>query len=112
MYDEKAQRGEYEKQINGEQVVVEREHLIWQLFEDAGVHWTVENDKGESLLHIIAADKAYQNTPKQRVKRFKFLLGKGLDPLQEDKKYRSPLDVAAALEQKDLLALFAKSGEL
>ncbi|KAM5349841.1 hypothetical protein ACJ41O_006346 [Fusarium nematophilum] len=71
------------------------------LFDNAGVDWTVSNRKGETMLHIVvAAEKS------QRLRRFELLLGKGLDPMQEDKDHRTPLDVAAALGHDDILALF------
>ena len=71
------------------------------VFDAAGVDWGVINDKGESLLHLVA--------PANNVKRFKFLLAKGLDPLAEDTEHRTPLDLADASGAKDILDLFKKS---
>ncbi|KAH8714742.1 ankyrin repeat-containing domain protein [Ilyonectria robusta] len=93
----------FRKELYRKQAAVEREYLIWQLFDDVGLDWTVTNCKGETLLHVVAASKMDPNT---RVKRFEFLVGKGLDPMQENRDHHTPLDVAAALECDDILALF------
>lgn len=93
----------FKKELYRKQAAVEREHLIWQLFDNLGVDWTVTNCKGETLLHVVAASKMNSS---MRVKRFEFLVGKGLDPMQENRDHRTPLDVAAALECDDILALF------
>lgn len=92
----------YKRELDRRQAAVEREYLIWQLFDDVGVDWTVANCKRETLLHVVAALK---NNPSTRVRRFEFLVGKGLDPMQENRDHHTPLDVAAALECDDILAL-------
>ncbi|KPM36916.1 hypothetical protein AK830_g9654 [Neonectria ditissima] len=93
-----------------ERAAVERERFVWQLFDDMGVDWTAVNCQGETLLHIVVADELYERMePSRRVRRFEFLMGKGVDPLMENKDHRTPLDVAADLEHEDILALFRKS---
>ena len=71
------------------------------VFDAAGVDWGVINDKGESLLHLVA--------PANNVKMIKFLLARGLDPLAEDAEHRTPLDLAAASGAKKILDLFKNS---
>ncbi|KAH8894183.1 ankyrin [Thozetella sp. PMI_491] len=95
-----------------EQAALEKEHVVWQLFDDMGVDWAVVNNKGETLLHVVAAADErdhYDTAPARRVARFQFLMGKGLDPMQEDRDHRTTLDVAAAHEREEILALFKTS---
>ncbi|SPJ71033.1 uncharacterized protein FTOL_00761 [Fusarium torulosum] len=92
-----------------EQAAVEREPMLWALFDEIGIDWTVVNTKGQSLLHIVAA-KNYSSEgcdfKPERLPRFKFLVGKGLDALKEDSEYRTVLDVAAANNAEDILKWF------
>jgi ankyrin repeat protein len=92
-----------------EQAAVEREPMLWALFDELGVDWTVVNTKGQSLLHIVAA-KDYSNQGRdfkpERLPRFKFLVAKGLDALKEDYEYRTALDVAAANNAEDIIKWF------
>jgi ankyrin repeat protein len=92
-----------------EQAAVEREPVLWALFDELGVDWTAVNSKGQSLLHIVAA-KDYSSIgcdfEPERLPRFKFLVGKGLDVLKEDSEYRTVLDVAAANNAEDILKWF------
>ncbi|KAK7423384.1 hypothetical protein QQZ08_009061 [Neonectria magnoliae] len=95
-------------QLAKKQVTIESEHLIWQLFDNVGVDWTVANCKGETLLHVIVAATTwrYDKNPSQRVRRFEFLVEKGLNPTQENNEHHTPLGVAAALECDNISALF------
>jgi ankyrin repeat protein len=69
----------------------------------------VKNGTGENALHIIArrekkdSTRTHLNHDKQL---YEFFVGRGLDPLEEDGKGRSSLDIAAACEQKGILELF------
>ena len=88
---------------------VEKEHLVWALFEQHDADWLITNGVGQNLLHIVAQDVSSEKTeiqPGRRVRRVEFLMSKGLDPAMEDNEHRTPLDLAAALGLEDLLALF------
>ena len=63
------------------------------------------NADGETALHIIARREKTSNVNHER-KLFEFMVGKGLDPLIEDRKGRSSLDIAAAYDHKEILDLF------
>ncbi|KAG5659908.1 hypothetical protein KAF25_003430 [Fusarium avenaceum] len=92
-----------------EQAAVDREPMLWALFDELGVDWTAVNNRGQSLLHIVAA-KNYTSIgcdfEPERLPRFKFLVGKGLDAMKEDSEYRTVLDVAAANNAEDILKWF------
>lgn len=89
-----------------EQAAVDREPMLWALFDELGVDWTAMNNRGQSLLHIVAA-KDYSSIgcdfERERLPRFKFLVGKGLDAFKEDSEYRTVLDVTAASNAEDIL---------
>jgi len=65
------------------------------------------NKNGENALHIIARrEKNRATKPKHDKELYHFFVGKGLNPLEEDERERSSLDIAAACEQKGILELF------
>lgn len=75
-------------------------------FADADVH--ARNRDGETALHIIAKrEKGYYEKYDRDL--FELVVGQGLDPLAEDGKGRSSLDVAAALGKTEILDLFKLS---
>ncbi|KAH6951333.1 ankyrin repeat-containing domain protein [Fusarium avenaceum] len=92
-----------------EQAAVDREPMLWALFDELGVDWTAVNGRGQSLLHIVAT-KNYTSIgcdfEPERLPRFKFLVGKGLDVMKEDSEYRTVLDVAAANKAEGILEWF------
>ena len=57
------------------------------------------DNKGQGLLHVAASGYAH---------RFKLLMDKGLDGMLEDEDHRTPVDVAAAHGNKEILELFEK----
>jgi ankyrin repeat protein len=64
----------------------------------------VRNNDGETALHVIARkEKGYIESDREL---FRFMVAKGLDPLAEDGKGRSSLDVAAACGKNRILDLF------
>jgi ankyrin repeat protein len=76
-----------------------------------------KNINGENALHVIARrereKKVYRkrgqehdHVPTHDKELYQFFMRKGLNPLEEDGKGRSSLDVAAACEQKGILELF------
>ncbi|KAI0103902.1 ankyrin repeat-containing domain protein [Nemania sp. FL0031] len=69
------------------------------LWQDSGADFGTRDNTGRGLLHVAARGKAF---------RFQELMQMGLDPMMEDKNKQTPLDVAAACENKDVLALFAR----
>ena len=87
-----------------------------QLLEEAGTDLFVRNHDGKGLLHIVAK-KTFSNFVMRNesgatvVDTFKFLMEKGLDPMIEDKKQRSALDVAAACGNHGILDLFKRDME-
>ena len=81
------------------------------LFSDADV--AARNNNGETALHVVAKRKPVTvYKPNLEVeemhdaKLFKFLMTKGLDPLAEDDKGRSALDVAAVCGKGRILEIF------
>jgi len=81
--------------------------------------FTAKNENGENALHVIARrDKSgkvfkkkafgedHDHVPTHDKELYQFFVRKGLNPLEEDGKGRSSLDVAAAYEQKGILELF------
>jgi ankyrin repeat protein len=61
------------------------------------------NRDGETALHVIARRERGGEVDRGL---FEFMVGKGLDPLVEDGRGRSSLDVAAACGKKEILDLF------
>ncbi|KAL7944948.1 ankyrin repeat-containing domain protein [Trichoderma barbatum] len=89
----------------------EQEQLAF--YEDAGADFMVRNDAGETLLHALANASfrgGYGGRTKDdiTIARFKFLVAKGLDPLNEDGRQRTALDVAVACDNNGLLDFFKK----
>jgi ankyrin repeat protein len=80
---------------------------LYNLFEKMGVNWADVDVDDQSLLHVVATAERYNGGGKA-LNRFKFLMSKGLDVSAEDKKRRTPLDIAAAFGNADILDLFKK----
>jgi ankyrin repeat protein len=90
----------------------EQEQLAF--YEAAGANFMVRNNAGETLLHTLASASfrgvhGGRNKDDMIIARFKFLLAKGLDPLAEDGRQRTALDVAVACDNNGLLDIFKKS---
>jgi len=85
------------------------EEPLFRLLEAFGVDWTAVSVGGESLLHIVATRREGSWEP-ETVRRFRFLMGKGLDPARENAGQRTPLDIAAAFGLKSVLDLFKRNG--
>ncbi|QYS95163.1 Ankyrin repeat protein [Trichoderma simmonsii] len=89
----------------------EQEQLAF--YEKAGADFMVRNNAGETLLHTLASS-SFQGRHGGRSKdditvaRFKFLVAKGLDPLAEDGRQRTAIDVAVACDNKGFLDFFKK----
>ncbi|CAI6336777.1 unnamed protein product [Periconia digitata] len=83
------------------------EESLYNYLENMGVKWTDLDMEDQSLLHIVAQVTPYRNF-ETSVGRFQFLMSKGLDVAAEDKKGRTPLDIAAAFGNTKVLDLFKK----
>jgi ankyrin repeat protein len=80
---------------------IEKDVLAW--FEEADTDWKVKDLAGRTLLHIVAKHNTLRT-----IGRFKFLLGKGFDPMEEDGERRTALDVATACGNDEVLKLFVR----
>ncbi|KAF2672646.1 ankyrin [Microthyrium microscopicum] len=72
--------------------------------QDAGANLAATDNDGRSLLHITARSK-------DRVGWFEALLSKGLDSTLEDVRRQTPLDIAAACGNTDVLKMFERKEE-
>jgi len=72
---------------------------------DSGVDVFAVNDEGETMLHVTARRTVSYYTQEAHDKKLFFaLVAMGLDPLKEDAKGRSALDVASACGKDDVVA--------
>ncbi|KAL6805184.1 ankyrin repeat-containing domain protein [Trichoderma sp. SZMC 28012] len=83
------------------------------IYEKAGADFMVRNNAGETLLHTLASSSfqhGYGSKSKDdiTIARLKFLVSKGLDPLAEDGRQRTAIDVAVACDNKGFLDFFKK----
>lgn len=83
----------------------------------SGADVFARSDDGSTLLHVIAGIKIdlrhwlhhhHPGAGRVGVGRFKRLMDMGLDPMTEDKRQRTSIDVAAACENELILKLFKK----
>ncbi|KAJ5468748.1 hypothetical protein N7475_006500 [Penicillium sp. IBT 31633x] len=85
---------------------------VFDFFEERGADFFARNDSGSSLLHLLASKKENNShgpqIPHNVVRRFKILMSRGLDPMAEDARQRTSLDVAAACGSEHILKLFAR----
>ncbi|KAL2673592.1 hypothetical protein Neosp_012034 [[Neocosmospora] mangrovei] len=76
---------------------------------DSNVDVSVVNDASETALHIIAArKKPSAGRPDHDKLLFEMLLARGIDPLREDAKGRSALDVASACGNDDVVGILSR----
>ncbi|KAJ4007713.1 hypothetical protein NW752_010382 [Fusarium irregulare] len=88
-------------------ITLEKEQVLWELFYEWSVDWTIFNNERQSLLHIVAAKSVSNEGLKStRLLRFEFLMGQGLDVHAEDSNGRTALDIAAAVGAEDILTHF------
>ncbi|KAH6953359.1 ankyrin repeat-containing domain protein [Fusarium avenaceum] len=77
--------------------------------KESDVNIFVANNVGETLLHTIASRAQSDCTVKVHDKElFVMMMNKGLDPLREDDKGRSALDIASACDKDDIVGLFGR----
>lgn len=89
----------------------------FEYFLECGADAFARSDDGSTLLHIVAGsqiDRLYafgrlNGAPRRMgVARFKRLMDMGLDPMAEDHRQRTSIDVAAACENDSILKLFKR----
>ncbi|KAK7973959.1 hypothetical protein PG989_015807 [Apiospora arundinis] len=96
-------------------VIMHTNATVLAVFHDAQADWfCVDDEDGSSLLHVIASRKG--QSPgwdiDELVDTFKMLLRDvGLDPRLEDKRLRTPVDMAVARERWDIVNLFGEGAE-
>ncbi|KAK8005401.1 ankyrin repeat-containing domain protein [Apiospora arundinis] len=96
-------------------VVMHTNAAALAVFHDAQADWfCIDDENGSSLLHVIASRKG--QSPgwdiDELVDTFKILLRDvGLDPRLEDKRLRTPVDMAVARERWDIVNLFGEGAE-
>ncbi|KAH7242547.1 ankyrin repeat-containing domain protein [Fusarium tricinctum] len=77
--------------------------------KESDVDVFVANNVGETVLHTIASRAHSDCTVKGHDKElFVMMMNKGLDPLREDDKGRSALDIASACDKDDTVGLFGR----
>ncbi|KAK8024263.1 hypothetical protein PG993_012329 [Apiospora rasikravindrae] len=110
-------RGAKEEPANMEAVVSHTDPTVLAIFWDAGADWhCVDDEEGSSLLHVVASRKAddfYCAWPRGRLSElaetFEMLRRDvGLDPRLEDKRLRTPLDLAVARDRREIVDLFSE----
>ncbi|KAK6953252.1 hypothetical protein Daesc_005553 [Daldinia eschscholtzii] len=76
---------------------------------NSGVDLSAQNGQGETALHLIAkrSKDFYEDEDHDKV-MFEAFVAKGVDPLKEDAKGRSALDVASAFEKDHIIAIFGR----
>ncbi|KAM7190149.1 Ankyrin repeat-containing domain protein [Rhypophila sp. PSN 637] len=76
---------------------------------DSGVDVFAVNNEGETMLHVTARRPVGYGQEKEHDKKlFVALAAKGLDPLKEDAKGRSALDVASACDKEAIVGAFGR----
>ncbi|KAJ5693978.1 hypothetical protein N7536_004390 [Penicillium majusculum] len=97
--------GSYEKEDN-------LTEAMFNFFDEAGAGFFAQNNAGSSLLHLLASKKVSRQFPAKSshnvVRRFQILMDRGLDPLAEDARQRTSLDVAAVCGSDHIMKLFAR----
>ncbi|KAM5386497.1 hypothetical protein ACJZ2D_000460 [Fusarium nematophilum] len=84
-------------------------HLDKLFPADSGVNFFAVNRDGETALHVIGRrSKTSDTQPEHERELFEALMEKGLDPLKEDSKGRSALDVASACGKDEIIGLLGR----
>ncbi|KAJ5987256.1 hypothetical protein N7451_011621 [Penicillium sp. IBT 35674x] len=102
-------------EVTGQATAQTYEDSSFEFFLESGADVFSRSNDGSTLLHVIAAIEieARRMFYRPRVKRacvgrFKRLMEMGLDPMLEDKRQRTSVDIAAACENELILKLFKK----
>lgn len=93
----------------------ERQKATLDMLFDAGADVLTNNNEGDTLLHVVAStderlrgteSKEREKRGKVMVERFQWLVEKGLDPMRENPRSQTSLDVAALNSNTMILDLF------
>ncbi|KAF5608491.1 ankyrin-3 [Fusarium subglutinans] len=85
------------------------DHFMILFPEGSDVDIFALNKSGEGALHMIAGREDFYVTVEGHDKKlFLLMMNKGLDPLKEDEKGRSALDIASACEKDDIVSLLGR----
>ncbi|KAJ5554058.1 hypothetical protein N7513_004017 [Penicillium frequentans] len=102
-------------ELAGQKTAQTYEDSSFEFFLESGADVFSRSNDGSTLLHVIAgidleARHMFWRPSVKRacVGRFKRLMEMGLDPMFEDKRQRTSVDVAAACENELILKLFKK----
>jgi len=87
-----------------------------ELFIEAGADLFTATDDGATLLHITAqrhidAPHIHGKDIQDVTDIFERLIQLGLDPKKEDKKLRTSIDIAVAMNKRDIVDLFTDEGK-
>lgn len=67
--------------------------------QELGADFFATDNRGRELLHVLGYATA---------ERFQWFMDQGLDPLMEDERQQTAIDVAAAKENEEVLKLFER----
>ena len=87
---------------------------LLKMFHETGADFFARNNEQSSLLHLLAAIKVDRvsrtatSVPLGIMAQFKYLMNLGLDPMAEDARQRTSLDVAAACGNDHIQKLFER----
>ena len=87
---------------------------LLKMFHEIGADFFARNNEQSSLLHLLAAIKVDRvsrtatSVPLGIMAQFKYLMNLGLDPMAEDARQRTSLDVAAACGNDHIQKLFER----
>ncbi|KAI1187124.1 ankyrin [Nemania serpens] len=102
------------RQCDIEDLVGHDNDEVWAMFKASGADWKTRDDEGFGLLHTVATTKLDSSFDWERHQRkdsadtFKRLMeDMGLDPRLEDAQSRTPIDLAVARGNRDIVALFS-----
>ncbi|KAF5251580.1 hypothetical protein FANTH_3190 [Fusarium anthophilum] len=85
------------------------DHFMILFPEGSDIDIFALNKSGEGALHMIAGREEFYVTVEGHDKKlFLLMMNKGLDPLKEDEKGRSALDIASACEKDDIVSLLGR----
>ncbi|CAM1510896.1 Fc.00g084090.m01.CDS01 [Cosmosporella sp. VM-42] len=94
---------------NTDVVICHLEHYDKLFPPESGVDVFAVNHEGETALHVITQrGKSYHSKGGHDKALFEAMMGKGLDPLQEDAGGRSALDSASACEKDDIVGILGR----
>ncbi|KAJ5904244.1 hypothetical protein N7504_006627 [Penicillium tannophilum] len=106
---------ENDGELVGQETAQTYEDSSFEFFLESGADVFSRSNNGSSLLHVIAGIEIEARRMFFRpsvklacVGRFKRLMEMGLDPMLEDKRQRTSVDIAAACENELILKLFKK----